>query len=241
MLTAGDELDPIFRVARGMAGAIAAWHRVQLLGVEHLPPGPALLVGNHGLFGLETPAFFHALHRASGRIPVGLADRRVFGAAPVRRLLERLGGVPGTRENALGMLAQGRLVVCYPGGSREVFKGPEAHYRLAWERAVGFARVAITARVPVIPFAGLGVDDTFINFGHLPLSRRVLGRYAVPFGVGLGAVPLPVRLRFRLAAPLKPPRRQGEAARFKADVQAIVESLLEDHAAHPQGPATSVH
>jgi 1-acyl-sn-glycerol-3-phosphate acyltransferase len=222
-----DHGHPLFRVGRELAKAATNWHRASLVGAEHLPDGPALLVGNHGLFGLETPVFFYLLYRHTGRVPVGLADRRVFGSPSMRRILHQLGGVPGTRENALALLQAGRWVVCYPGGSREVFKGPDRRYRLSWERAQGFARVAIEAQAPVVPFAGLGVDDTYVNLGHHPLAERLLGRYAVPMAVGLGPLPLPVQLHFRLGRPLYPPAGMEGLADFKARVQAQVEALLE--------------
>ncbi len=227
MVHAGtNEGHPLFKAGRELAKAAANWHRATLGGGEHLPEGPALLVGNHGLFGLETPVFFYLVYQQTGRVPVGLADKTVFGAPPVKQILEQLGGVPGTRDNALSLLRAGRVVVCYPGGSREVFKGPERRYALQWERARGFARVAIEAQVPVIPFAGLGVDDTFLNFGHAPLARRLFGRYAAPLALGLGPLPLPVQLHFRLGAPLLPPPTLDGLERFKVRVQRSVEQLL---------------
>jgi hypothetical protein len=83
--------DPFLRVVHATAGLAARYHRAELLGAERLPAGAALLVGNHGLFGLETPAFFWLLHAATGRLPKGLADRRLFGNALARPLLERVG------------------------------------------------------------------------------------------------------------------------------------------------------
>jgi 1-acyl-sn-glycerol-3-phosphate acyltransferase len=218
--------DPLLRMARWVAGLASRWHQASLDGHEHLPEGPALLVGNHGLYGLDTPVFFHLLHAATGRLPVGLADRVVFGARPIRKILERLGGVPGTPEHAHELLGGGHLVVCYPGGAREVYKRPEARYRLRWETAMGFARVAIRAGVPIVPFAGHGVDDTYVNLGPIPALEARMGRYAVPVGVGLGPLPLPARFRFQLGRPLSPPANEEHAPRFKRDVQAAVEDLL---------------
>ena len=218
--------DPLVQVTRGLAGLVARYHRATLEGADRLPPGGALLVGNHGLYGFETFAFFYLLHAATGRFPVGLTDRLLFGHGPLRTLLARVGGILGTPDNARELLAARHLVVCYPGGSREVFKRPDAHYRLRWERALGFARVAICAGVPVCPFAGLGVDDSYVNLGPLPVLERVLGRYAAPVAVGLGPFPWPARFRFVLGEPLAPPADERDAPTFKRDVQAAVERLL---------------
>jgi 1-acyl-sn-glycerol-3-phosphate acyltransferase len=54
-----------FRFAERGAALSALYHRARLLEAEHLPTqGPVLLVGNHGLWGYETPAFFHLVHQA---------------------------------------------------------------------------------------------------------------------------------------------------------------------------------
>lgn len=227
-----DPADRFVRAACRAAAWMTSYHRASLEGAHHLPRGPALLVGNHGTLGLETPVFFWLLRCQTGRFPIGLADRRVFGGR-LRPILEKLGGVPGTRENALSLLADGQLVVCYPGGAREVFKGPGDQYRLQWAGTSGFARVAIEAGVPVVPFAGIGVDHSFVNFGHLGLATRLLGRYAPPLAVG----PFPARLRFRLGAPIAPPAGARRVEAFKHRVQSAVESLLEAHGEVAQAPA----
>jgi 1-acyl-sn-glycerol-3-phosphate acyltransferase len=216
----------LYRLACQAAGLVTQWHRGLCDGLHHLPSGPALLVGNHGLYGFETPVFFYLLHRATGRVPVGLTDRLVFGRAPMRQLLAQVGGVLGTRENALELLREGHLVVCYPGGSREVFKSPARKYQLRWERAEGFARLAHEAGVPVVPFAGIGIDDSYVNFGHAPGSVRLLGRYSVPLAVGLGPLPLPVPFRFRLGPAFEPPSSVGALPAFREGVQKSVERLL---------------
>ncbi len=222
-----NEGDPVFVAGRQLARAATAWHRGKLEGLEHLPSRPALLIGNHGLFGLETLVFYFLLHRETGRVPVGMTDRRVFGITPIRQVLFRLGGVPGTRENGIAALRAGRWVVCYPGGAHEVFKSPGQRYRLAWQRSTGFARLAIEADVPVVPFAGLGVDDTFVNLGHAPLARSLFGRYAAPIAFGVGPLPIPVQLRFRFAPPITPAQARGDPVRLKSLVQEAVEQLLE--------------
>lgn len=238
-LATPDERDPFLRVVRRLANAATSYHRAELELAEPLPEGPVLLVGNHGLFGLETPVFFNLLHRETGRFPIGLADRNVFGFPPIRQILERVGGIVGTRENARALLRQGELVVCYPGGSREVFKAEEDRYRLCWESAVGFAHLATELQIPIVPFAGLGVDDSFIHLGHPPLSRRLLGRYAVPLAVGLGPLPLPVQLRFRLGRVLEPPFEKGcEEALKETARREVLRLLWEGGADDPRAAAT---
>ncbi len=195
----------VIRFAETGAALSARYHRARLLDAGHLPrSGPVLLVGNHGLWGYETPAFFHLIQRATGRYPLGLAERGFFKIPVVRTVLPWLGGVEGTRDNALETLRQGHLVVCYPGGAWETFKKPGHHYTLRWEGTLGFARLAARAQVPVLPFAGYGVDGTFVcpedERWHVSLAPGE--KYRVPLGM---PVPLPVQMTFALGEPLIPP------------------------------------
>ncbi|MET0401591.1 MAG: lysophospholipid acyltransferase family protein [Cystobacter sp.] len=221
-----------FRFAETGAALSARYHRARLLGARNLAAaGPVLLVGNHGLWGYETPAFFHLLHRATGRYPQGLAERGFFKIPLVKTMLPWLGGVEGTREKALACLREGHLVVCYPGGAWETFKKPQHRYTLRWEGTLGFARLAALARVPVVPFAGFGVDGAFV----CPESERwsvALSpgeKYRVPLGMGLGPLPLPVKMTFALGAPLPPPAvdaTEGELSHFRDRIASQVRHLL---------------
>ncbi len=223
----------VFRLAEQGAALSALYHRARLLGTEHLPlQGPVLLVGNHGVWGYETPAFFHLIHQGTGRYPLGLAERGFFRIPLIRTVLPWLGGVEGTRENALTALQGGALVVCYPGGARETFKRSQGRYRLRWERALGFARLAAHAGVPVVPFAGLGVDDTFRwPPGEERLCVRLTAddKYRMPLVVGMGPLPWPVRLTFAVGAPHAPPPPDASESRlqaFRDTVAASVRRLL---------------
>lgn len=223
----------VLGLAESAAHLAALYHRAELWGHEHLPAGPALLVGNHGLYGYETPVFFLLLRRATGKYPVGLAERGFFKIPLVRTVLPWLGGVEGTRDNAVRALGRGSLVVCYPGGAREVFKHPSDRYRLQWEKSTGFVRVAAHAGVDVLPFAGFGVDDTF----HVSADERLwvrLGsedKYTVKLGMGMGPLPKPARFRFLLGAPMRPPpvgSGEREVVAFRDQVAWAVRRLLKE-------------
>ncbi|MBN1208264.1 MAG: acyltransferase family protein [Myxococcaceae bacterium] len=223
----------VFRLAESGASLSARYHRARLLGSEHIDShGPLLLVGNHGVWGYETPAFFHLVHQATGRYPLGLAERGFFRIPLIRTVLPWLGGVEGTHDNALSALHEGHLVVCYPGGARETFKRPQGRYMLRWEGALGFVRLAARAGVPIVPFAGFGVDDTFL---YPPGEERLCVRlsekekYRLPLVLGLGPLPLPVRLTFAVGEPHEPPPANASESRLKAfqeHVAASVRQLL---------------
>jgi 1-acyl-sn-glycerol-3-phosphate acyltransferase len=235
-------VDPRVVVAlRPFVAAARLVHRPRFEGLGHVPDGPALLVGNHGVAGYETPLFFDAVRAATGRHPLGLVDRWFFFVPLVRDLLVRAGGMLGTMSNARAALARGELVVCYPGGAREVLKrGPHEKYRLAWQRSRGFVRLAMELRVPVVRFAAAGVDDTYDVVGTLAGTGRLLmgdDKYDLPRLRGVGPLPRPVPFWFRLAPPERvdgDPRDELAVARAHgrlwASTQALLDDLVRDYA-----------
>lgn len=202
--------DPLVTDAvRSCVRVLRRYHPIRFEGAEHLPDGPALLVGNHGILGYEALFFFEEIFRRTGRLPVGLADRWFFRVPLLRDVLVRVGGAYGHRHNALRHLAAGDLVVVYPGGAREAFKTESSdRYRLRWEQSLGFVRIALECGVPVVPFAAAGVDDTFDIVGrHEGLGQRWMGhdKYDVPRLAGRGGLPIPraVPFLFRIGAPIR--------------------------------------
>jgi 1-acyl-sn-glycerol-3-phosphate acyltransferase len=204
-----DRIDPkLVRVALPVVRTLARLHPLRLDGAEHLPAGPALLVGNHGLLGYESPFFFERILAATGRHPIGLADRWFFRVPGVRDLLVRLGGTYGCMENALHALGRGELVVCYPGGAREVLKRERDKYRCLWRGSLGFVRLAQAAGVPIVPFAAAGIDHTYRVVGQLKGTGGALmghGKYDLPVVWGVGPLPRPVPFWFRIGRTIEAP------------------------------------
>ncbi len=221
----------LVRFVGPLVRSLGKLHPIRLEGTEHLPTGPALLVGNHGVLGYESPFFFEGVLRACGRLPIGLADRWFFRVPGLRDLLVRLGGTYGSPRHALRALARGELVVCYPGGAREVLKRERDKYRCMWRESLGFARLALTAGVPILPFAAAGVDHTYRVVAHLRGSGHALmghAKYDLPLVWGLGPLPRPVPFWFRIGAPIVPADRSEHEvhAEVWTRAQQMVDELL---------------
>ena len=97
----------------------------------------------------------------------------------------------------------------YPGGIDESLKPTRDRNRLKWGARDGFARVALRARVPILPIAGAGIDETYTIHGREPwLGRRLLGsaRYDLPIASGAFGTPFPRRasMRFTVCEPILP-------------------------------------
>jgi 1-acyl-sn-glycerol-3-phosphate acyltransferase len=227
---------PRSRVADALRGAIDVVNAVArplLLDVENVPAtGPFVLVGNHQLLGQDLPALVRELERTRGVRVRGMADHFHFAVPLWREVLVRMGAVPGTRENCAALLAAGEPVLVFPGGAREVYKRRGEEYQLLWGKRTGFARMAIQAGCPIVPFAAVGAEDRFrvvldtdspIALPVRALVRRVAGRDDVGTllvrGAGPAGLPGTGRVYFHFGRPIQTTRWAGRAG----DPEALAE------------------
>ena len=54
----------------------------------------------------------------------------------------------------------GEMVLLFPGGIREALHGPGEEYQLFWPSKTDFVRVAARFDAVVVPFGGIGADDS---------------------------------------------------------------------------------
>jgi 1-acyl-sn-glycerol-3-phosphate acyltransferase len=214
---------------------------VEVLGVEKLPPGRAILVGNHA-FGWDSIFPMAAIWRATKR-PVWALGEHLWWRVPyLRRIVGAIGTVDGTRPNADRLLAADQLVLVLPGGLRESVKPRELRYRLLWGNRYGFVKAAIKNRAPLVPLVAIGPDDVFDLVGDAyARGERWLHK----------SFPLPrlahvhrAHFRFVIGDPIQPssaPDRVQDFATLRAlrhEVEGAMHELIEQELArraHLQG------
>jgi 1-acyl-sn-glycerol-3-phosphate acyltransferase len=179
LLSAFAATDP----GRILADLIASRLKATLHGAENIPKaGGALFVGNHGLLGIDSVALASLLIRETGRAPRFLGEKNLFRIPGLRAALAAVGAIPGVPDDAIDLLKQGELVGVYPGGVDDSFKLSSEAYELKWAARAGFARVALGAQVPILPIAGLGIDELFDVRKKSWIGGALLGssRYNLP-------------------------------------------------------------
>ncbi len=231
--------------------------RATIHGAEAIPlSGAAILVSNHGRLDADFFMLVRALLRERGRLVRLLAHHLWFRLPVTRHLFQLAGAVDGTRANAARLLAQGELVLAYPGGFREIMEGRFGREHLDWRGRRGFAKLALEAQVPVIPIAGIGVNNglVFLTSGRrlgkvlfqsiLRLGSEYEG-YRVPLAMGLLPLPLPYplviplllpcRVGYFVGDPIHPPAAAGgdvserQVEAFARRVEHAMERLLAEH------------
>ncbi len=228
-----------------MAGR-AELHDYRIFGLDHLPEGPAILVGYHGRPSLD--AFLLGLHlyNSQGLLPRGIGHDTLFGLGALGRLCRGLGMVPSSEVEALA--AAGERILVLPGGTREFLRPSSLRYRTDWGGRAGFARLAIRHRLPIVPFASTGVDDLYTMIGlDVHASKRVFGTDVIPlmWGFGRGGLPWPaperrVRMRQWIGAPIAPPASLEQAGGLASQVEEAVQALLDAGLARLPGPSGGV-
>lgn len=185
------------RVIIPLGRVMAHYFRARVFGADRIPSDtPVIYVGKHPrtfLYGetvlLGLFAFWDA-HRPPFRV-LEQTDTSLHRTPVLGWMRRHVGAIPATDAHALDALRHGESLLIFPGGARELYGPPD---QLRWGGRAGFARLAVAAQVPVVPFAIVGADQQH------PL-RVSVGRASL----WLPPVPLPVPLDFHFGPPLPPP------------------------------------
>jgi 1-acyl-sn-glycerol-3-phosphate acyltransferase len=204
-------------------------------GVEHVPKDSGvLLVGNHAMFGLDGYVLGSLLLRETSRVPRFLGERNLWRVPGLAQLLTGVGALPGEPKRAVELLAAGELVIVYPGGVDDSFKKSSQRYVLQWGTRAGFAKVAMRAKVPIVPVVGEGIDEMYaIRTREQTLGRLIFGseRYDIPLARGALGTLLPRRVKqsFHLLEPIDTsgdPERPEDLERVRAATYDALEARL---------------
>ena len=201
-----EELAPLFVLMYDL------YHRVEVRGIENVPEGPVLLVGNHAgnTLPIDAGAVVTAmiLEAEPPRIPRGMAESYLPSIPFWNLVVYRAGAVVGTPENCTRLLRAGECILVFPEGSRGFIKP----YRQAYELqrfGLGFARLALETGAPVVPIGIVGSEEQSPGLFDSKELARMIGAPAFPITWGfpwlglLGLVPLPVKYRLHFGKPLR--------------------------------------
>ena len=182
------------------ANALArGYFKPQFTGLENVNPiNPALLVGNHTIYGmLDGPLLFEKLYESKGIVLRSLGDHMHFKVPLWRDVLKQSGAVPGTRENCARLMEAGEHILVYPGGGREVAKRKGEKYKLTWKTRTGFCYMAIKHQYRT-PVARRILKSKLIS------NQTANGDLLMPLAKGIGPtlIPRPEKFYFSFGEPI---------------------------------------
>jgi len=213
---------------------VKMYHRSELRGLEHIPPGRCLLVGNHS-GGLATPDFAIFAVDYYGHFgydrPLYVLGHDSLFRGPAAELLPHLGIIRANPANAAAALAADAAVLVFPGGEREVYRPTVVENTIDFAGRTGYVTTAVEARASIVPVVSIGAQETqlFLSRGtwlaralHLDKVERRLLRtdilpvsFGFPFGLSVLIpvnMPLPSKIVSEVLEPIDVVGQWGDDA-----------------------------
>lgn len=204
----GIDLDTAEQAAKVLALFHRVYFRTQCEGIDHIPAGRALLVANHaGQIPVDAAIIAAAtfLDAIPPRVTRAMVDKWAFSLPFVSAFFSRVGQVVGVPDNARRLLEMGELCLAFPEGMRGISKPYQHRYELQ-PFGLGFMRLALQTRTPIVPVAVIGAEEQYPSFGNLEWAARALGLPTFPLIPQLlvpgGQLPLPTKYRLYFGEPL---------------------------------------
>lgn len=196
-------VDVVLDLARFIGERYFRW---TVEGLDNVPAvGPALIVGNHN-GGLQTFDSLLTLVAIRDRFGLGravhpLAHDLLFQQARLREVAVKFGALRAGHAGARQALERGHLVLVYPGSDLDSTRAWRDRHRIELGGRTGFLKLALRARVPIIPVVSAGTHEQFIVLtrGEALAERLGIKRVVranvlpivlcVPWGITLGFLP----------------------------------------------------
>ncbi len=268
----GPPLDPeavsepdldLARLASPVVALINRYFRGEVHGLDNIPEGAALMVANHnaGITSMETfilglRYFEHTGHRDVIRF---LGHDMMARLPVLGNFLIQVGMIRASHRAADRALQAGAKVTVLPGGNYEAFRPYSQRHRVDFGGHVGYVRLALRNRVPVLPVLCLGGHETFYvvrrgaRLAKLTGAKRFLRSdsfplfFGQPWGLALGPIfhlPLPAKLEVEVGEPLHlwehldggDPEDRQVLDRLSGLVQQRIQQLMDGRVARRRWP-----
>ncbi|KAF5301315.1 hypothetical protein FQA39_LY10713 [Lamprigera yunnana] len=166
------------------------WHGYEVSGIENIPDKEsALFIYYHGAIPVDLYYFLAKILLVKNRLVHTVADHFLFKIPGFAIMSECMKVIPGTVQSCSNVLKEGNLLAISPGGVYESQFSQQ--YNLMWKRRLGFAKVAIDARVQIIPMFTENVREAFrtVSIGR-KLFLKLYSITKFPFTPIYGAFPV---------------------------------------------------
>ena len=246
--------DPEFlRRVTPLLETFVKYFRPQVRGVDALPDGPFLIVGNHngGAVAPDMPILLTEWfkHRPYEEPIYGLFHKTFISIPGVGNAVHKAGGIEADPVKSELALRRGASVVVFPGGDHDVFRPAAERDRIDFAGRLGWLRLALKTGVPIVPMVSCGVHDsvhvlsrgeTLVKWlPHLRMMRVKVYPISLglPWGVGIGlpTIPMPTTSIVDVGQPIElglPPEAADDPVVLKGlydkltgDMQATMDRL----------------
>jgi 1-acyl-sn-glycerol-3-phosphate acyltransferase len=180
------------------------YHRVQTFGIEQVPKGRVLLVSNHsGQLPMDGAMIGMALLTEGNppRAVRAMVEKWVPSLPYVSTFMARVGQIVGTPENCRRLLENDEAILVFPEGVRGLGKLYAQRYQLQ-AFGLGFMRLALETKTPIVPVAVVGAEEQSPALLHLKSAAKLLGIPYLPVTPTGVPFPLPTKYRMYFGEPM---------------------------------------
>jgi len=221
---------------------IYRYFRPVVTGLENLPAGRVLVVGNHSgqlPFDGLVASVACLLEARPPRLLRPMVERWFPTLPWINEAFSRCGAVVGDPINCRNLLEAENAILVFPEGVRGSGKLWSHRYRLV-PFGRGFMRLALQTGTPIVPVAIIGGEESIISVADVKPLARLLGMPYFPVPAllpllgPLAYLPLPVRFHLRFGEPLRfegpfddeDEIIEGKVQQVMARVQQIIDETL---------------
>ncbi|XP_011692852.1 PREDICTED: transmembrane protein 68 [Wasmannia auropunctata] len=137
------------------------WHGYEIVGLENIPQDePVLFIYYHGAIPVDVYYFASKIFLYNSKLIRLVVDRFLFKIPGWSIFADVLKIIPGTLQSCSAILKEGNMLAISPGGVFEAQFG-DPYYELMWKKRMGFAKVALDAKVSIVPFFTKNLRESF--------------------------------------------------------------------------------
>ncbi|XP_017774232.1 PREDICTED: transmembrane protein 68 isoform X2 [Nicrophorus vespilloides] len=207
------------------------WHGYEIDGIENIPTdSPALIVYYHGSIPVDMYYFIAKVYLTRNRLIHTVADNFLFKIPGFSIIADALNVIPGTRLICANILKEGNLLGIAPGGVYEAQFGSSSTYNLLWKKRLGFAKVALDAKSPIIPMFTENIREAFRaglcgSFGR-KIFLRLYAWTKFPLAWNYGGFPVKLTTHVGKPIPYDPNLTPEE---LQAKIANAIRDLVQTH------------
>jgi 1-acyl-sn-glycerol-3-phosphate acyltransferase len=195
------------------------YFKLDLEGVQNLPPGQCIVYANHsGFNGLDAALLSYSLRKNTGRLFRMVAHPFWFSMKPLEGLLEHNGLINANYREMERCIKDGQSLIIFPEGEGGNFKTSDKMYQLQDFRS-GLVRIALRHQIPVVPCTILGAEESAITVSKIHISRFFFHGLNIP--IPLNLIPLPSHWYVKLHDAIDTTKYRKEHSRDPKTVKRI--------------------
>ncbi|MBF0396897.1 MAG: 1-acyl-sn-glycerol-3-phosphate acyltransferase [Desulfobacterales bacterium] len=242
-----DNRDPelIDRLCKWIRNPLKFYFNAEVRGVNRIPSGAGLYVGNHNSGTLSPDSFIFSaevyhMHGVDD-VPYGLGHEIAINIPIIHQIIMPLGAVRASHAMAHELFSQGKKVIVYPGGDEDAMRPYSKRDRIVFGGRKGYIQLALRENVPIIPVVSAGSHSTFMIIDDMKWFARLLNldrffrlkvwplTLSIPWGLTLGPpliyFPYPTKILIEVLPPIWFDRIGFKAANDESYVSQCAEEV----------------